>query len=331
MTHAKRIGLLFLAFSTNFLAATSFQDFLGSLSKFSGQEGAVRELQRQPTPVVLWHGMGDDCCHAFSMGAIKKLIEKEIPGVYVLSLCIGNNPDDVAQCNQVADTMNGFLGDVNSQIDYACSVVSQDENLSEGYHIVGFSQGGLFSRVLAQRCTNGPTVKSLVSIGGPQNGVNSFPNCAPDGPREICEYVSKLLDVGAYVPAIQARVVQAQYWHDPLHPDTYKTKNIFLADANQENDVVATEVSAIKNLEAMVLVKFTEDTMVLPRESEWFGFYETGNVKNTLPAKELPIWENLGLGYLSDKGRLHFLSTVGEHLQFTNEWFIENIVPFLTG
>ena len=34
-------------------------------------------------PVVLWHGMGDTCCLPTSMGYIKKLIEKTIPGVYV--------------------------------------------------------------------------------------------------------------------------------------------------------------------------------------------------------------------------------------------------------
>ena len=26
-----------------------------------------------PVSIVLWHGMGDNCCHSFSMGAIKKV------------------------------------------------------------------------------------------------------------------------------------------------------------------------------------------------------------------------------------------------------------------
>ena len=37
----------------------------------------------------------------------------------------------------------------------------------DGYHAVGFSQGGLFIRGLAQRCPE-PRIRSLVSIGGPQ-------------------------------------------------------------------------------------------------------------------------------------------------------------------
>lgn len=39
---------------------------------------------------------GDSCCNPLSMGAIKKMIEGEIPGIYVLSLMIGK---DVIQVN----------------------------------------------------------------------------------------------------------------------------------------------------------------------------------------------------------------------------------------
>lgn len=33
--------------------------------------------------------LGDSCCNPLSMGAIKKMVEKKIPGIYVLSLEIG--------------------------------------------------------------------------------------------------------------------------------------------------------------------------------------------------------------------------------------------------
>ena len=38
---------------------------------------------------------GDSCCNPLSMGSIKSLIEKEIPGVYVRSLEIGSNVVEV--------------------------------------------------------------------------------------------------------------------------------------------------------------------------------------------------------------------------------------------
>ena len=31
------------------------------------------------------------------------------------------------------------------------------------------------------------------------------------------------------------RLVQAEYWHDPLNEDEYREKCIFLPDINQEN------------------------------------------------------------------------------------------------
>lgn len=38
---------------------------------------------------------GDSCCNPLSLGAIKKMIEEEIPGIYVRSLMIGNNVIEV--------------------------------------------------------------------------------------------------------------------------------------------------------------------------------------------------------------------------------------------
>lgn len=296
-------------------------------------ERAVEEIRRDndganPTPVVLWHGMGDDCCHVFSMGSIKRLIEQQIPGVYVLSLCIGDNPDDVTQCNQVSDTLNGFLGNANDQVQYACDVVSQDPELANGFHIVGFSQGGLFSRALAERCANAQ-IKSLVSIGGPQQGVEALPNCDNNGSKEMCEYITLLLDQGAYLPNIQNHLIQAQYWHDSLHYEDYLSKNIFLPGINQENGVNEDEVNQFLTIEDLVLVKFNNDTVVNPTESEWFGFYEENTDHGLVPAQQLPVWENLKLDLLDSQGKLTFLATDGDHLQFTDTWFIDNIIPFL--
>ena len=36
-----------------------------------------------PLPIVMWHGMGDNCCHSFSMGAIKKVCKYKIK--YILT------------------------------------------------------------------------------------------------------------------------------------------------------------------------------------------------------------------------------------------------------
>jgi hypothetical protein len=56
--------------------------------------GAVCVYSNKPTPVVLWHGMGDNCCSE-AMAARKALIENNIPGVYVVSLMIGTDTAQV--------------------------------------------------------------------------------------------------------------------------------------------------------------------------------------------------------------------------------------------
>ena len=77
-----------------------------------------------PVPVVIWHGMGDNCCNPWSMGFIKEFIEKHVPGVYVHSLEIGSSV--------VQDTENGFFMDVNEQIDLVCQKIQNDTRLSNG-------------------------------------------------------------------------------------------------------------------------------------------------------------------------------------------------------
>ncbi len=53
----------------------------------------------------------------------------------------------------------------------------------------------------------------------------------------ICDYVRRLLNYGAYESWIQRKLVQAQYWHDPLDNDEYKRKSLFIADINNDRSV----------------------------------------------------------------------------------------------
>jgi len=269
-------------------------------------------------PIVIWHGMGDSCCNPLSMGSIKRLLEREIKGVYVHSLEIGNGI--------VEDTENGFLMNVNDQIDLVCSKLKADKRIQAGYNAIGFSQGGQFLRAIAQKCPS-PPMLNLISIGGQHQGVYGLPQCPGDN-ETLCNIMRKLLNYGAYVDFVQDHLVQAEYWQDPLNMAEYRQKSVFLADINQERVVNATYKSNLLKLKNLVLVKFLQDHMVEPRESEWFGFYEEGDTKAILPMNKTKLWtENkLGLQELSSSGRLHFLTSDTDHLQFTEQWFIDNIV-----
>merc|ERR1719361_222083 len=67
--------------------------------------------QEAPTPVVLWHGMGDS---AAGMIGIANIIKDNIPDVYVYRIMIGGN--------LLVDTESGFFRDTNRQVREVCEI-----------------------------------------------------------------------------------------------------------------------------------------------------------------------------------------------------------------
>jgi len=68
--------------------------------------------------------------------------------------------------------------------------------------------------------------------------------------------------------------------------------------------------------------------MVVPLQSEWFGFYKPGQAVQLYDLEDSDLYKNdtLGLQTLDSTGRLFKLSVNGDHLRFTDEWFIDNII-----
>ncbi|XP_068965810.1 palmitoyl-protein thioesterase 1 [Bombus flavifrons] len=275
-------------------------------------------VQIDSPPVVLWHGMGDSCCFSFSLGGIKKLIENRIPNIYVYSIRLGNN--------EIEDVENSYFGNINEQIQEVCQQLLKNERLKNGYNAIGFSQGAQFLRAVIQRCPN-PPVKNFISLGGQHQGVFGLPNCGTLTPK-ICNYITRIIKYGAYLQAVQGKFIQATYWHDPYQEEEYKKKSMFMADINNERYINETYKENLQRLHTMVLVKFTNDTIVKPTETEMFGFYKPGqgSLIQTLEQSDLYREDRLGLKMLHDSGRIHFLNVHGNHLQFTEDWFVDNII-----
>jgi len=280
-----------------------------------------------PIPVVLWHGMGDSCCNPLSMGYISKLLRTTLgSNLYVHSLMLGENV--------ITDTEHGYFSNMNDLVEEACNKVQSDPKLVNGYNAVGFSQGALFTRALVQRCPT-PRVFNLVSIGGPQQGIYGLPFCP--GSTRLCDAVRHLLHYGAYSHTVQRISVQAQYWHDPYTSEGYRQKSIFLADLNCEQKDApcnATYKEQMLKLENMLLVKFLRDEMVLPKESEWFGYYPENNANATVELEQTPLYREdwIGLRTLKESGRLHLLAVDGMHLQMSSQLFVEEVInKYLNG
>lgn len=282
---------------------------------------AMRRDPPAPLPLVLWHGMGDSCCNPQSMGTIKKMVEEKIPGIYVLPLKIGKTVKE--------DMENSFFMNVNTQISLVCQILAEDPKLQHGYNAIGFSQGGQFLRAVAQRCPS-PPMATLISVGGQHQGVYGLPRC-PGVSSHICDWIRKTLNAGAYSQIVQEHMVQAEYWHDPIKEDVYRNHSVFLADINQEREVKESYRKNLMALKKFVLVKFLNDSIVDPMESEWFGFYRSGQAKEKITLQETPLYteDRLGLKKMDQAGQLVFLALEGDHLQLSQEWFYKHIIPLL--
>ena len=81
-------------------------------------------------------------------------------------------------------------------------------------------------------------------------------------------------------------------------------------------------------LKKLVLVKFNQDSMVDPRGTEWFDYYQPGQGKIILPYNETDLYKQdwIGLKKLDEEGKVDFLSVEGDHLRFDDQFFIHDII-----
>ncbi|KAJ2699989.1 hypothetical protein H4218_002307 [Coemansia sp. IMI 209128] len=260
--------------------------------------------------------MGDTCCDNTTMGVIIGIIRDELPGVFVHSVQLGSS--------EGADRNAGFFGNVNNQIDSVCESLSAIEELQDGVNLMGFSQGGLFLRALVQRC---PAIKAkvLVTFGSPHGGVARVPECNSSDDT-LCQWMRQLASKGVYSWYIRDHVIQAQYFKDPERIDQYLQYNIFLPDINgdleERNEAYRERILA---LDKMVLYKFSEDKMIHPAMSPWFGFVDADG--NDIPVQNSAMYKDdwLGLRGLDEAGKLSMLSLDGPHMHI-GEDVIHDIV-----
>ncbi|WLF78179.1 hypothetical protein PVL30_001908 [Lodderomyces elongisporus] len=267
-------------------------------------------------PIILWHGLGDNY-NSTGIHNVYDIVDRLYPGIFLHSIYINEDPNK--------DEQNSFFGDANNQVDQVCRQLSGIPQLSQADSVdaIGFSQGGVLLRGLVERC---PQIKihNLVTFGSPHMGVMEMPLCKND--RDwLCKRRNELLKRQVWYENVQKTILPAQYFRDPYNIDKYLEHSHYLADINNErNEKNASYIENLASLNKLILVTFTKDTTVVPKESAMFC--DTDPIlEQTIPFDKTELYVNdyIGLKKLHGKNAVEFLTIEDGHMSISEEFIVD--------
>lgn len=274
-------------------------------------------------PVVIWHGLGDNY-NSSGMNKFQDILNQLYPELFVHVVYLDKDSQ--------LDERRSFVGDLNEEIDFVCQQISSIPELADGFDGVGFSQGGLFLRGLLERCP-AANINNLITFGSPHMGVMDLPLCS--NPNDwICKRRNAFLKHHIWEKTVQKTVIPAQYFRDPYEFDKYLFHSNFLVDINNEavDHVNSSYIHKMHSLNNLVMIKFNDDTTVVPKESCHFQEVDitTGEV---IPMTETDIYKYdlLGLKKLEKKNKLQFYDLDGPHMSIPDTFLVDIANKYLAG
>jgi len=286
--------------------------FTTELSSYDDSNSVAAGTYR---PVVQMHGMGDYANNPMGMIPLRNLIAKQL-NTYVVNAALADTDS--------GDQMGEFFQTLDKEVESFAAFIKNDSKLAKGFNAIGYSQGNLIIRGYIEKY-NSPPVFNWISVHGPLVGVAGFPRCQYSS--SICQLFDKFLGDLAYNALAQGILAQSNYLRDPNRIPEYLSGCQFLPFVNNEKNVDATYKKNFLSLEKLVAVKALKDTMIFPNDSEWWGFYADGSNTQILAMNETKWYQEdlFGLQTFVKAGKHDFLTTPGDHLQFSDK-FISNVV-----
>ncbi|XP_047306564.1 palmitoyl-protein thioesterase 1-like [Impatiens glandulifera] len=257
-------------------------------------------------PFVVFHGLGDKCSNNQMIKFTNNL---------------SNWSGSQGHCIETGDS---WLVPIRNQ-------VKSNYALSQGYNIVGLSQGNIIARAVIEFCEGGaPQVYNYVSLAGPHAGIAKIPYC---GSGNYCTLVDSIIKSGVYSKYAQENFGPAGYIKMPTAINQYMKHCKFLPQLNNEykdhkNAVYKERFASLQNL---VLIMFENDKVLDPKETSWFGYFPDGSRDKVLSPQETALYNEdwIGLKSLDSAGRVQFINIVGGHLKISSTDTKKYIVPYL--
>ncbi|ESQ55680.1 hypothetical protein EUTSA_v10025863mg [Eutrema salsugineum] len=262
-------------------------------------------------PFILFHGVRDQCSNG---------------GPSSFTQLLSNLSSSPGSCLEIGNGEKDSVSmPLTQQASVACEKVKQMKELRQGYNIVAQSQGNMVARGLIEFCDNAPPVFNYVSLGGPHAGISDIPNCS----SPVCQ----LLKTDVYSDYVQDHIAPSGYIKIPTDMKNYLKHSKYLPKLNNErpNERNSTYKERFTSLHNLVLVMFQGDTVVIPKESCWFGYYPDGASTPLLPPQQTKLYKEdwIGLKTLDAAGKVKFVSVPGKHLQMAHDDVVKYVVPYL--
>ncbi|GAB4861970.1 hypothetical protein Ancab_037224 [Ancistrocladus abbreviatus] len=267
-------------------------------------------------PFVVLHGISDACSN-----------EAESHFTELLSNWTGTQ----GYCIAIGDgAWDSWFMPLMEQTNIVCEKVKKNSVLRNGYNLVGLSQGAIIGRAVIEFCDGGPEVKNFISLAGPHAGIASIPFC---GSELVCILLDYLIESAIYSTFVQEHLAPSNYFKIPTDIKAYLKGCKYLPQLNNEikNRRNSTYKERFSSLEKLVLIMFENDSVLVPKETSWFGYFPDGSFDTILPANETMLYTEdwIGLKTLDEAGKVEFIKVPGGHLEITESLMKKYIVPYL--